>query len=222
VKKILLVLTSLVMFILMTSIIIPKKKWMESTLDNNVEKVQAFNEVGSEEKKQDFDISNYNGEFKIKLFRSKENRIEEMGLEDYVTGVVCGEMPAEFPSEALKAQAIAARTYALAHVEAFGGVSNPGANGANLIDTVANQVYYSKDERMESWTQRKREEYWNKITNAVKETEGQVLIYDGKLVQKPYFFSTSSGKTEEAIDVFKEDAPYLKSVDSLGEEDSPK
>jgi len=75
---------------------------------------------------------------------------------------------------------------------------------------------------MESWTQRKREEYWNKITNAVKETEGQVLIYDGKLVQKPYFFSTSSGKTEEAIDVFKEDAPYLKSVDSLGEEDSPK
>lgn len=158
----------------------------------------------------------------VKLYRSKEKKIIQLPLEDYVLGVVSAEMPAEFPIEALKAQAVAARTYMLAHMEQFGGSSSQAANGGNVIDTTANQVYYSKEERNAGWPEKKRNEYWDKITSAVKGTEGQILTYNGALVMRPYFFSTSSGKTENGSDVFDTSEPYLKSVSSSGEESSPK
>lgn len=180
-----------------------QKETSENTLKTKIEKISGKDII-------------------VKLYRSKENKIIELPLEDYVLGVVSAEMPAEFPVEAIKAQAVAARTYVLAHMEEFGGVSSPSANGGNVIDTTANQVYYSKSERMAGWPEKKQNEYWDKIYSAVKATEGQVLTYNGDLVMQPYFFSTSSGKTENGSDVFDTSAPYLKSVSSSGEESSPK
>lgn len=158
----------------------------------------------------------------IKVYITKENKIEEMNLEEYVRGVVAAEMPAEFGIEALKAQAVAARTYALSHMEQYNGIKCSQAKGADVCDTVHSQAYIKKETRLESWPQSKRELYWNKITDAVKETVGQVLLYDGQLAMNIRYFSTSSGKTEDSTEVFASSVPYLKSVSSPGEESAPK
>ena len=158
------------------------------------------------------------GEPTINIYMSDEKKVIKLNLEDYVRGVVAGEMPVNFSYEAIKAQAVAARTYAVAHMEEFGGSMYNKKIGANLTDTTANQVYLTKEERYSSWPKNKADEYWNKITKAVEETKLEVLTYDGKLVMAPYYFSTSGGKTENAVDVFGKDIPYLRSVESSGEQ----
>jgi len=159
---------------------------------------------------------------KISVFISKENTIKELNLETYVTGVVAGEMPAEFGIEALKAQAVAARTYALAHVTEEGGTPNKNAHGANLCDTVGSQVYITKEEYIKSLPKNSGEKYWDKIKLAVGSTQGQVLTYNNSLVMDPYYFAISSGKTENSEDVFSNSIPYLRSVESLGDEKAKK
>ncbi|KZL90096.1 stage II sporulation protein D [Clostridium magnum] len=173
-------------------------------------------------KSDDIVFNEANGIPKIKVFITKENKIEEMFLEEYVRGVVSAEMPVEFAPEALKSQAVAARTFALAHMEEFGGEKYKSNTGANVDDTVKCQVFIHKEDRLKSWPQSKKDEYWNKVSDAVKETAGEVLTDDGKLVMEPLFFAVSSGKTENSSDIFSEDASYLKSVSSPGEELAPK
>lgn len=161
---------------------------------------------------------NNGGGATIKVYITKEKKIKEVALEEYTRGVVSAEMPAEFNIEALKAQAVAARTFAAAHMEVYGGKKYPGANGADVTDTVNCQVYMNKDTRLNSWPKNLSGQYWNKITQAVQETSGQVLKYNGELVKYPYYFAISSGKTENSKDIFGDDEPYLKSVSSPGED----
>lgn len=156
---------------------------------------------------------------KVKVFISKDNNIKELSLEEYVTGVVAAEMPAEFEIDALKAQAVASRTYALAHVTELGGTPCKNANGANLCDTVHCQVYMAKEERIKLWG-KDGDKYWDKIKTAVVSTQGEVLTYNNSLVMEPYYFATSSGKTENSEDVFSNNIPYLRSVESPGEEET--
>lgn len=175
----------------------------------------------------DYDVNNLEDtysrdELSIDVYISKDKKIHNMDIEEYVIGVVAAEMPAEFELDALKAQAVAARTYGLAHKEEFGAGKNPKAFGGDVNDTVEFQAFMYKEDRLELWPQKKREEYWDKLLKAVEETKGEVLSYDGKLVMAPYYFSTSSGKTEDAEEVFSKGQPYLKSVESKGEERSPK
>ncbi|HBC96363.1 MAG TPA: stage II sporulation protein D, partial [Clostridium sp.] len=125
----------------------------------------------------------------IKVYMTREHKIEEMTLENYVLGVVAGEMPAEFSEEALKAQAVAARTFGVAHMEAYGGKKYKSNTGADVCDTVECQVFKSKEERMDTWPKSKANEYWLKIKQAVQDTSGQVLSYKGKLVMEPYYFA---------------------------------
>lgn len=168
-----------------------------------------------------FDDKNGGGPL-INVYITKEDKIKELYVEEYIRGVVAAEMPAEFELEALKAQAVAARTYALSHMERFGGTKSQAAKGADLCDTVSDQVYMSKEERLEGWPEKMRGDYWNKITEAVVETSGEILTYEGKLVMDPYYFAVSSGKTEDSAEVFAQSEPYLKSVASPGEEDASK
>ncbi|AOR22611.1 stage II sporulation protein D [Clostridium taeniosporum] len=157
---------------------------------------------------------------KVKLYRKDKNRVDEIDIEEYIIGVVASEMPANFDEEALKAQAVAARTYYI------NKVNNPCKqaenNGGEICDTTHCQVYMDKSERMDKWSKKDRNNNWEKIKKAVKDTEGQVLTYDGKVLEYPQFFAISSGKTESAKDVFSNDVPYLKSTDSRGEEEAPK
>lgn len=170
--------------------------------------------------KENIILKNSNKDPNIRVFLSEEKKIVELNIEEYVRGVVAGEMPAEFDLEALKAQAVAARTYGLAHMKQFGGSACSSAEGADVCDTVKSQVYVSKEKRFNSWPKSYATAYWNKITDAVNQTAGQILTYDGKLVMNPYYFSMSSGKTENAAEVFAFDTPYLKSVASEGDKDA--
>lgn len=157
------------------------------------------------------------GNDKAKVYRTKEKKIEEISVEEYVLGVVSSEMPAKFEKEALKAQAIAARTFYYSKRLKNCNLSN----GGEICDGVHCQAYMNKQERMSKWDNKERNTNYQKIKKAVKETKGEVLTYKGKLVLYPQFFSTSSGKTENSEDVFSGEVPYLKSINSLGEEISP-
>ncbi|HEY4551594.1 MAG TPA: stage II sporulation protein D [Bacillaceae bacterium] len=161
----------------------------------------------------------------VAVLRSQSNKIEKLPIEEYVIGVVASEMPADFEKEALKAQALAARTYIASHL-LRAGESEP-AEGYDVTDTVQHQVYKSPDEIKAIW---KREYKWNtakmekalgKIKEAVKETEGQILTYNDKPITAS-FFSTSNGFTENAEDYWENSAPYLKSVESPWDSQSPK
>jgi len=154
----------------------------------------------------------------VKMYNRKTDKIEDIPLEDYISGVVSAEMQANFNEEALKAQAVAARTYYFAKrltpcIEAKGG---------DICNSTHCQVYLSKEERMATWDKSEAQSNWKKIVDAVEATKGLVLIYGGELVKYPQFFATSSGKTESAVDVLSDEVPYLKSVDSPGEEKANK
>lgn len=168
-----------------------------------------------------FDKKN-SGEENIAVYFTKENKIKTLNLEEYIRGVVCAEMPAEFNIEAIKAQAIAARTFAMAHMEVYGGKKYEKAKGADVTDNEECQAYIDKDSRLSSWPKKQAGQYWNKITEAVQETNGQVIKYNGKMIMDPYYFAVSSGKTEDSVAVFGDYEPYLKSVSSPGEEAAPK
>ena len=125
-------------------------------------------------------------------------------FEDYITGVVAAEMPALFEPEALKAQAVAARTYAERRM----------ANGNSLGTMIENggQAYCSLDEMKEKWGNNFNE-YYDKIKNAVYSTKGEIMVYNGEPILS-VFHAISSGKTETAANIWSSDEPYLKSVDS--------
>ncbi len=193
----------------------------QNEIDQNEVKQNNIEEVTEE---KEIKVNQQSNNISVDVLMVENNKVIKLGLEDYVKGVVAAEMPAEFELEALKAQAVAARTYVVAHMEEFGGNSNPKAceRGANVTDDVNCQVYMNKETRLKYWPESKGEEYWEKISKAVEETSGQVLAYEGKLVLAPFYFSTSAGNTQDSIDVFNKDLPYLKSVKSPGEESSPK
>lgn len=147
----------------------------------------------------------------VRVKREKLNTIEKVPLEKYVIGVLSGEMPTTFPMEALKAQAVAARTYVLRKIE------YAKEQEYDVVDTVANQVYYNNDELKERWKD-DYEEKMNRIQKAVLDTRGEYLTYQGEIAQA-FFFSTSTGYTENCEEVFQESLPYLRSVKSDWEED---
>lgn len=153
----------------------------------------------------------------IKVYLTKEDKIVEVPIEDYVKSVVSSEMLASFDDEALKAQAIAARTFVASRkIKAC-----PNANGGDVCDSTHCQVYINKDEKIKLWGE-KGNEYWDKISKAVDDTAGKVLSFNDELVLYPQFFSTSSGNTENSVDVFSNAIPYLVSVKSEGENIAPK
>ncbi|MDD3223419.1 MAG: stage II sporulation protein D [Clostridium sp.] len=156
-------------------------------------------------------------QYNVSVYITKQKIIKKLNIEEYTRGVVACEMPADFNIEALKAQAVAARTYAASHMEAYKGEKSNKANGADVTDDVSCQVYETKDERINSWPSNVAGEYWNKITKAVESTKGEILTYDGKLVMEPLYFAVSSGKTEDSKEVIGDYQPYLKSVSSSGE-----
>lgn len=157
---------------------------------------------------------------KIKFYNTKTGTVEELNIEDYVKGVVAAEMPAEFHIEALKAQAIAARTYAISRTIKYNN-GHPDHNLAPLCNGIHCQAYLSFSQlgeiHGESWI----ENYWPKIEKAVDGTKNLGIFYNGEIIETPYH-STSGGRTENAKDVFATELPYLKSVTSPYEEEAPK
>lgn len=157
----------------------------------------------------------------IKVYVTKDRKIEDMYLEDYVRGVVCAEMPVSFSLEALKAQAIAARTFAVASMVQYGGGGYKKHPGADISSDVDTQAWISKEDRFKYWSPKDAISNWNKITEAVEATKGMVLAYNGDVARHVKYFSTSGGKTEDSINVFGYKESYLKSVVSPNEDEAP-
>ena len=137
----------------------------------------------------------------------------QMPLREYLVGVVLAEMPADFEPEALKAQAVVARTYTRKRME-----GSKHGTAAVCMDPGCCQGWRSPEEYLEAGG---REKSLNKVRTAVTDTDGLVLRYDGKLIDATYF-SCSGGTTEDAVAVWGQDVPYLQSVPSPGEEDAPR
>ena len=151
----------------------------------------------------------------ITVYRSEKKRTETIGFEDYIKGVVACEMPSAFHKEALKAQAVAARTYSLARVIKAEKNGNPSSHPqAPLCDTVHCQVYRNRSDleavKGSEWMKKD----WKKICSAVDSTRDELLYYKGALVEQALFHSSSGGRTENCEDVFTAAVPYLVSVDS--------
>lgn len=147
----------------------------------------------------------------VRVFRENTKQIELVPFEEYVTGVLAGEMPVSFNMEALKAQAVAARTYVMKKMEKMVN------NDYDIIDTVANQVYLD-DEYLKSVWKGDYVSKINKLKTAVIETEGQYLTYNNKVIEA-FFFSTSVGMTENSEDIFTNKVPYLRSIKSEWDRD---
>ena len=157
----------------------------------------------------------------ITLYRSEEDKVETLNFEDYIKGVLAAEMPASFHEEALKAQAVAARTYSLARTLNAEEKGNPDTHPqAPLCDSTHCQVYRSESELKKLKGTQWMAQDWKKICAAVDDTKGQLLYYNGQLVEQALFHSSSGGKTENSEDVFASTVPYLVSVDSPYEEDA--
>jgi len=137
----------------------------------------------------------------ITIYRSNGSIIN-LNMTDYLIGVVSSEMPASFNLEALKAQSVLARTYALKAKQ----------TGKKLTDTVSTQSYIDIDQMKNKW-RNSFNTYYNKIKNAVENTNGEYLSYNGNYIEALYH-STNNGKTESSLDVFGNYYPYLISVSS--------
>ena len=157
----------------------------------------------------------------INVYLHETGKTESVAFEDYVKGVVAGEMPASFEMEALKAQAVAARTYSLSKIIRSGGGGNPDHPSAPVCDDTHCQVYRSPQELKEIKSAEWMDTGWPKIQEAVESTMGQLMYYQGALVEQPLFHSSSGGKTENSEDVFVSALPYLRSVDSPYETAAP-
>ena len=145
----------------------------------------------------------------------RDGSAEETALDTYLTQVVLSEMPASFAPEALKAQAVAARTFACRQTA--------GGKHENA-DVCAQSACCQACRTIEDLRARYEDGFkaaWDKAAAAVQETEGEVLTYEGRLVDAVYF-SCSGGSTEDAAAVWGTDVPYLRAVESPGEQDAAK
>lgn len=151
---------------------------------------------------------------KINLLHNNSNVVETLELEDYLINVVAAEMPVEYEEEALKAQATVARTYTLYQIE-----NGHKHDNADICDSsTCCQAWISKENRYEKWGEN-QDEKWNKITNAVYSTAGEIITYDGKAIDA-FFHSNSGGTTEIPINVWGgSDFPYLQVVETNGEDE---
>ncbi|GGH84110.1 stage II sporulation protein D [Pullulanibacillus pueri] len=155
----------------------------------------------------------------VSVYRSATQKVDKLQLRDYLIGVVASEMPADFNIEALKAQALTARTYIVRRLVDKDDLGDSAGN-AVVGDTTAYQVFKSNDELKKVWG---KDYAWKikKIEKAVDDTADQIITYKDEPITAS-FFSTSNGQTENAEDYWSNPIPYLKSVSSPWDIGTPK
>ena len=150
----------------------------------------------------------------IKLLHKSTGEVEEVPLDTYLCNVVSAEMPADFELEALKAQAVVARTYTIYKIQ------NKKHDNADICDdSSCCQAWISKEDRLARWDEDKRESNWEKIEQCVNETKGKIITYNGAPINA-FFHSNSGGTTELPVNVWGggTEYPYLQVVETAGEE----
>lgn len=204
-KKILIILSILITVIFAIPIIFTKNFKVEETVsivENDVNNIQ-----------EKYDYKKYNT---IKLLHESTSQVEEVNLDEYLYNVVSAEMPADFNEEALKAQAVVARTYTIYKITS----DSKKHENADICDSSnCCQAWISKEDRLARWDENVRETNWNKIVNAVKATQGKIITYGNKPINA-FFHSNSGGTTEIPLNVWGGSGyPYLQVVQTSGEEE---
>lgn len=190
----------------------PKKKSVKETISATTQEEQQTTENTQNATEQQYEYKKYG---KIKLLHISNNEVEELGIDEYLYGVVSSEMPASFELEALKAQAVVARTYTIYQMI---NNSSKHVNADMCDDFNCCQAWISKEERFAKWGQTDAESNWNKIIQAVDSTKGKIVTYNGQPINA-FFHANSGGVTESSLNIWGGiDYPYLKSVETSGEE----
>ena len=215
-KKILIYLLSFILIIFIIPAFLTKrttptssKKETERQLQDNNQQEQTTENQTEISNKNTYNYSKYGT---ISLLHKKTGEVEQVKLDEYLCNVVSAEMPATFEQEALKAQAIVARTYTIYKI-----LNKKHDNADICDDSTCCQAWISKDERLAKWEENKRESNWQKICSAVNETSGKIITYENKPIDA-FFHSNSGGITEVPVNVWGGTGyPYLQSVETSGE-----
>lgn len=153
----------------------------------------------------------------VSVYLTKTDKVETLPLEDYVVGVIAAEMPAEFDLDALKAQAVAARTFITRRL-ADGDKSGVPGGKAQVTDTVLHQAYISKEQLETQW--KGKPEQLAKLKRAVEESRNTIMTFNGKPITAS-FFSSGNGYTENSEEYWSQSIPYLRSVASPWDKQAP-
>lgn len=155
--------------------------------------------------------------YTISCLDTNENKIIKLDIEDYLPGVLAAEMPASYEPEALKAQAVAARSFIISRCQ---NISDDHPDADICTDFSHCKAWLSKADALKKWKKEDRDLYWEKLCNAVRSTKGEYMVYENEVVEA-FFFANSGGKTEASEDVWGGKRPYLKSVSSDWDTTSP-
>lgn len=215
-KKILIYLLSFILIIFIIPAFLTKrttptssKKETERQLKDNNQQEQTTENQTEISNKNTYNYSKYGT---ISLLHKKTGEVEQVKLDEYLCNVVSAEMPATFEQEALKAQAIVARTYTIYKI-----LNKKHDNADICDDSTCCQAWISKDDRLAKWEENQRESNWQKICSAVNETSGKIITYENKPIDA-FFHSNSGGITEVPVNVWGGTGyPYLQSVETSGE-----
>ena len=191
--------------------ILTKREVKTFSQTNNIQEEQNQNIV--ENTSNNSNEYNYPKYRTIKLLHKSTGEVEDVPIDTYLCNVVSAEMPADYELEALKAQAVVARTYTIYKAQ------NPKHENADICDdSTCCQAWVSKEKRFERWEEQKRESNWLKIEKAVNETAGKIVTYNGEPINA-FFHANSGGTTELPVNVWGGSSlPYLQVVETVGEE----
>ena len=210
-KKILIYL----LFFILICFIVPAILTRRTAFTTAQENLSLENQQKAENTTKQSDITNY--EYSkygtITLLHKKTGETEQVNIDEYLCNVVSAEMPADYEIEALKAQAIVARTYTIYKI-----LNKKHENADICDDSTCCQAWISKEDRFARWEESKRESNWQKICNCVNSTKGKIITYDNQPINA-FFHSNSGGITEIPVNVWGGTGyPYLQSVETSGED----
>ena len=210
-KKVILYFIAFILVCFFLPAILTKKdaKFVETSSKSNNEFIENTDST-QENIKSTYNYKNYGT---IKLLHKKTGEVEQVNIDDYLCNVVSAEMPADYEIEALKAQAVVARTYTIYKI------NNKKHENADICDdSTCCQAWVDKETRFSRWEESKRESNWEKIQKCVQETQGQIITYQNQPINA-FFHANSGGKTELPVNVWGGTGlPYLQVVETAGEE----
>lgn len=210
-KKVILYFIAFILVCFFLPAILTKKdaKFVETSSKSNNEIIENTDST-QENIKSTYNYKNYGT---IKLLHKKTGEVEQVNIDDYLCNVVSAEMPADYEIEALKAQAVVARTYTIYKI------NNKKHENADICDdSTCCQAWVDKETRFSRWEESKRESNWEKIQKCIQETQGQIVTYQNQPINA-FFHANSGGKTELPVNVWGGTGlPYLQVVETVGEE----
>ena len=210
-RKFLIYLLSFILICFVVPAMLTKRTTSTVAQENTDLEIQQNTESSAnQEETKNYEYSKYGT---ITLLHKETGETEQVNLDDYLCNVVSAEMPASYNIEALKAQAIVARTYTVYKI-----LNKKHDNADICDDSTCCQAWISKEDRLARWEESERENNWQKICDCVNSTKGLIITYDNQPINA-FFHSNSGGITEVPVNVWGGTGyPYLQSVETSGED----